>query len=173
VHHQKKSWTHRRAGTPVSTGNTTLYVQIPGPRGDKPRVIRTQEWRNSQGQDPSGFHLHLGGEAVPQLFIPKFILDRTCLPGILTHRFARGKSYSQRQQDHLTWEIPRWCEARTSTSATEIKATWHHQNPVLPPQQALNIPKSDWFIVTSHYDDEKTDKTEWFKVTSHNNDKGL
>jgi hypothetical protein len=26
------------------------------------------------------------------------------------------------------------------TQATETKATWHHQNPVLPPQQVLNTP---------------------------------
>ena len=38
----EESWSPRRASTPVSTGNTTIYAQIPGPRDDKPIVIRTQ-----------------------------------------------------------------------------------------------------------------------------------
>jgi hypothetical protein len=63
-----ESWYPRTAGTPVSTGNTITSAQITGSR-----VIRTQEQWNSQGQDPSGFHLHPGTDSVPQLPIPKFI----------------------------------------------------------------------------------------------------
>jgi hypothetical protein len=44
---------------------------------------------------------------VPQLSIPKFLLERTGLPGVLTHRLAGEKSHSQRQQDQLTLEITR------------------------------------------------------------------
>jgi hypothetical protein len=31
-------------------------------------------------------------------------------------------------------------EASSKTLPTETKATWHHQNPVLPPQQVLDTP---------------------------------
>jgi hypothetical protein len=74
---------------------------------------------------------------VPQLSILKILLERTGLPGVLEHRLAGGTSHNQRQQDQLTPEITRWQEARAKTLPTETKATWHHQNPVLPPQQAL------------------------------------
>jgi hypothetical protein len=43
---------------------------------------------------------------VPQVSIPKFLLKRTGLTGVLTHRLAGGTSHSQREQDHLTPEKP-------------------------------------------------------------------
>ena len=46
-----------------------------------------------------------------------------------------GTSHSHRQQDHLTSAITRWQETRARTLATETKATWNHQKPVLPPHQ--------------------------------------
>ena len=52
------------------------------------RDIRTQEPRKSSGQDTSSFYLHPRADSVPQLSIPKFHLERTCLPGVLTHRFT-------------------------------------------------------------------------------------
>jgi hypothetical protein len=52
---------------------------------------------------------------VPQISIIIFILERTCLSEILTHRLARGISHNQRQKDELTPEIIRWREARTRT----------------------------------------------------------
>ena len=94
-----ESWSPRSAGTHVKTGNTTT-VQIPGPRGTSPVSSGPKDPRNSQGQDPSGFHLHPGADPVPQLFIPKFIVERTGLPGVFTYRLARGTSRSQR--DHKT-----------------------------------------------------------------------
>jgi hypothetical protein len=51
----------------------------------------------------------------PELSIPKFLLERTSLPGVLTQRLAGGTSHSQRQQDQLTPEITRWQEARART----------------------------------------------------------
>ena len=51
-----------------------------------------------------------------------------------------GKGSSQKQRGQVELEITTWQEARVRTQATEIKVTWHHQNPVLPPQQALNLP---------------------------------
>jgi hypothetical protein len=51
-----------------------------------------------------------------------------------------GTSSSQRQQEHLTPEITRWQKANTRILPTETKTTWHHQNPVLPPQQVLDFP---------------------------------
>jgi chromosome segregation ATPase len=74
---------------------------------------------------------------VPQLSIPKFLPERTGLPGVLTHRLTGGTNHSQRQQDQLTPEITRWQKANAKTLETETKASWHHQNPVLPPQRAL------------------------------------
>ena len=45
--------------------------------------------------------------SVPQLSIPKFLPERTGLPGLPTHRLAGGTIHSQRQQDLLTPEITR------------------------------------------------------------------
>jgi hypothetical protein len=58
------------------------------------RIIRTWEPRNSWGQAPSGFCLLPRTDPVPQLSIPKFILERTSLPGVLTLRLAGGTSHS-------------------------------------------------------------------------------
>jgi hypothetical protein len=52
---------------------------------------------------------------VPQLSITKFLLERTGLPEILTHRLAGKTSNSQREQDQLTPEITRWQKARART----------------------------------------------------------
>ena len=49
-----------------------------------------------------------GTDHVPQLYIPKYHLERAGLPGVQTHRLAGGTSHSQRQQDQLTTEITRW-----------------------------------------------------------------
>ena len=67
---------------------------------------------------------------------------RVGLSGVLTqaYRTTGGTNCSQRQQDQLTPEITRWWKASTRTLPTETKATWHHQNPVLQPQQVLDIP---------------------------------
>jgi hypothetical protein len=62
------------------------------------------------------------------------------LPGMLTeaYRPTGGTSLTQRQHDQLTPEITRQQMASTRTVPTETKATWHHQNPVLPQQQVLD-----------------------------------
>jgi SMC interacting uncharacterized protein involved in chromosome segregation len=64
------------------------------------------------------------------------------LPGVLTqaYRPARGKSSIQRQHDQLIPEITRLQKASIRTLPTETKGTWHHQNPVLKPQQILDTP---------------------------------
>jgi hypothetical protein len=59
---------------------------------------------------------------------------------VLTYKPTVGKSHNQRKQDQLTPEIIRWQEARVRTQATETKTAWHHHNPVLPPQQAMDTP---------------------------------
>jgi hypothetical protein len=46
------------------------------------------EPRNVQGKDPSGFCLCPGDDPVPWLSIHKFLPERICLPGVLTHRLA-------------------------------------------------------------------------------------
>ena len=51
----------RRADTPVGTDKTTTSA-----RRDPLRILRTQEPRNSQGQDPSGFCLQTRAELVSQ-----------------------------------------------------------------------------------------------------------
>ena len=90
-----ESWSPRSDDTPVNTGKTTTSVQIPGPKGDPPRAIKIQEPRNSWGQNPSSFCLHLRVDSVPQLSIPKFLQERTGLPGVLTDRFAGDKPQSE------------------------------------------------------------------------------
>jgi hypothetical protein len=105
-----ESWSPRSADTPMSTGRTTTSA----PR-DLPGALRTPELMNSPGQDPSSFHLHPGADRLPQFSIPKFLLERIGLPGVLTHKFAGGTSHSQRQQDQLTPEITRWWEASERT----------------------------------------------------------
>jgi hypothetical protein len=67
------------------------------------RAVRTQETRKSYGQDPSDFHLRPGTDPVPELSIPKFLPERTGVPGVLT------------QEDKLTSEITIWQEARART----------------------------------------------------------
>jgi hypothetical protein len=52
-----------------------------------------------------------GADSVPQLFLPKFLEERTGLLGVLTHRLTRGISQSKRQSDQLSPEITRWLEA--------------------------------------------------------------
>jgi hypothetical protein len=58
--------------------------------------------------------------------------------GLQMHR--RDNS-SQRQQGRLTPEMTRWPKARARTIQTETESTWHHQKPVIPPQQVLVTPK--------------------------------
>ena len=48
------------------------------------------------GWKASGFHLRPGADPVPKMSIPKFLQERTGLPGVLTHRLAGGTSHSQR-----------------------------------------------------------------------------
>jgi hypothetical protein len=76
-------------------------------------------------------------DPVSQLSKPKFLLDRTGLPEVLKQRITGGPRHSQIHQDQLTSVITRFLEAMTRTKATQTEANWHHQNPVLPPQQAL------------------------------------
>ena len=69
--------------------------------------------------------------------------ERAGLPGVLTeaNRHTEGTSSSQRQLEHLTPEITRWQKANIRILPTETKNTWHHQKPVIPPQQTLDNPK--------------------------------
>ena len=69
------------------------------PKRDPLRAIRTEEPNISWGQDPSGFCQHPRAGPEPQLSIPKFLLERTGLPGGLTQRLVGQTSHSQRQQD--------------------------------------------------------------------------
>ena len=75
-----------------NTDETTTSVQQP---------FRTQEPKNSLGQDPFSFLLHPRGGPVQQLSIPKFPQERTGLQGVLINRATGQTSQSQRQQDQL------------------------------------------------------------------------
>ena len=103
-----ESWSPRSAQTSVSTGKTTPFAQILGPRGTHPEP----SGHRNQGTGRDSFYLHLRADPVPQLSIPKFLPERTGLPGVLTHRLTGGTNHSQRQQDQLTPEITRCWEAR-------------------------------------------------------------
>ena len=71
--------------------------------------------KEQPGKGSFSFHLHPGAYHVPQFSIPKFVLGRTGLPGVLTHRLTGETSHSQRLEDQLTPEITGWQEARTRT----------------------------------------------------------
>jgi hypothetical protein len=103
-------WCPRNADTPENTGKATISA----PRV-LPRDLKTQEPRNRWKQKPSSFCLSPGADPVPQLSIPKFLLRRAALPGVLTHRFTGRICHSKREQDQLTQEITRWGEARART----------------------------------------------------------
>jgi hypothetical protein len=84
--------------------DTHLRAQVRPPllfkflaQGDPHRAIRVEKPRISWGQDASVFCLHPRPEPVPELSIPKFFLERTGLPGVLTHRLAEQTSHSQRE----------------------------------------------------------------------------
>ena len=81
--------------------------------------------------------------AVPEPNEYKFYHERAGLPLGLTqaYRPTGGTSSRERQQEHLTPKITRWQKANTRILPTETKNTWHHQNPVLPPQQVLDTQK--------------------------------
>jgi hypothetical protein len=77
---------------------------------------------------------------VPQFSRPKFIPEKTGLPGVLTDSLARGTSHSQRQQRAAKTRAKQMVRDKARTQATVTKATWHHQNLVLPTQQVLDTP---------------------------------
>ena len=102
----------KRAGLPGMLTYLGAHVRPPVPsdfwhKRDPLRAIRTQEPRNSRGQDLSSFCLCSGTDPVIKLSIPKFLLEITGLPIVLTWRLAGRTSHSQRQQDQLIPEISR------------------------------------------------------------------
>jgi hypothetical protein len=117
-----ESWSPRSADTPVSTGKTTTSAQIPGPRGTLPEptgqgnqgTAKNRILLVSACSGRRSCAIMPGTDPVPQLSIPKFLLERPGIPGVLPHRLAGGTSHSQRQ-DQLTPEITRWHEARART----------------------------------------------------------
>jgi hypothetical protein len=70
--------------------------------------------------------------------------ERAGLAGVLTqaYRPTGGIRSSQRQQERLTPKITRWRKTNTRIFPTENKTPWHHQNPVLPPQQVVGSPNT-------------------------------
>jgi hypothetical protein len=132
----EESWSPRSAVTLVSTGNTTTSFQIPDPSGTSPDLSghRNQRTNRDRILQVSVCTLELTLCHSP----PYPNSSRREMVSQETHRLAGGTSHSQRQQDQLTLEIIRWQEARARTSARETKATWYHQNPVLPPQWVLD-----------------------------------
>ena len=70
--------------------------------------------------------------------------ERVGLPGVLTeaNKITGETSSSQRQLEHLTPKITRWLKANIRILQTETKTTRHHQNPLFPPHQVLDIPNT-------------------------------
>ena len=114
------------------------------------RVHRQQKQHSSWVGSLSGLHLQPGGRAELQnsshlpaeSTLTTETQERVGLPGVLTeaNRITGGTSSSQRQLEHLTPEITRWQKANIRILPTETKNTWHHQKPVIPPQQTLDNP---------------------------------
>ena len=90
-------------------------------------------------QGPMGLYLQPGVGAVPQPSAHWSCQERAGLPGVLTqtYRLTGKTSSSQRHQEHLTPEITRRQKANSRLLTIKTKTTWHHQNPVLPPQQEV------------------------------------
>lgn len=134
----RKSWSHRSGVTPKITSETTIIAPILGPSGTGQKPKEHRNYREAR-QGTRGWWWQTESfwfPYVPQLFILKSCPERAIFPGVMTHlrsHFTGGKIYSQRQQDKLTPEITIWQKASSRTYVTETKATWHHQNPVLPP----------------------------------------
>jgi hypothetical protein len=80
----------------------------------------------SQGQNPSGFHLHPGADTGPQFSIPRSHWEVTGFPGVLTHleaqirpplllKYLAQERPVQSTQDTGTNEKPRKGEVSTCT----------------------------------------------------------
>ena len=105
----RESWSRRSANIPVSIGKIITSAQIPGPRGTHPEPSgHRNKGRSGDKILPVSDCTPEHRVTMPQLYISKFLLERTGLPGVLTHRLAEGTSHSQRQQNQLTPEITRW-----------------------------------------------------------------
>ena len=63
---------------------------------------------------------------------------RKGITGVQIHRPEGQRSHGQRQQYWLTPDTITWPKAKSSSSPSENKATWHHQNTVFPQQQTLD-----------------------------------
>jgi hypothetical protein len=72
-------------------------------------------------QSPSASRAWAG----PEPSVHKFHQERAGLPGVLTqaHKHTGGTSSSQRHQDHITREIPRWRKENARIIPTETMAT--------------------------------------------------
>jgi hypothetical protein len=91
----------------VSTDKTTISVEIS--TQEEPAQSHQETGTKEQPRkDPSGFCLHPGADPVPELSIPKILLERSGFIGVRIHRLAEGISHIQRLQDQLTPEITRW-----------------------------------------------------------------
>ena len=106
------------------------------------RSVQAAEGTEQLGQGDMGLHLQSGCGAVLQPSVHWYCHERAGLLRVLkqTYRFRGRTSSSQRQQEHLTPEITRCQKTNARILPTETKTTWHHQNPVLPPQQVLDTP---------------------------------
>jgi hypothetical protein len=100
------------------------------------RSTQAAEAAEELGQDPRSLHLHTGGGALLQVSVHWSCQERAGLPGVLTqaYRLTGGTRSRQRQQEHLTSEITRGWKTNERILPKETKTTWHHQNPVLPPE---------------------------------------
>jgi hypothetical protein len=114
------------------------WLSKAGPARSTQATEETEKLR----QRSSCLHLHQGGGAIPQPSVYWSCKERDDLQKVLTqpYRPTGGTSSSQRQQEHRKPEITRWWKANTRIIPTETKTTWHHHNPVLPPQQGLDSP---------------------------------
>jgi hypothetical protein len=85
--------TRRKLVSQESTGKPTTSLQISEGHS------QSHQDRGTKDQLGTGsfWSLHPRANPVPQLSIPKFLSERTGLPGVLTHRLAGGTSQSQRQ----------------------------------------------------------------------------
>ena len=105
----------RSVDKPVSTDQPTISVQISGLRGTLQEPSGHRNQGTAGDRIPSSFSLHPVADLVPQLYILKFLEEKTGLPGTLKHRLEGETDHSQRQQDQLTPEITRWLEGRART----------------------------------------------------------
>ena len=102
-------------------------------------VSMVQQSRGSLGTHPARITPAIRNSAVPQQSVPGESRSPSVAEiGLQAH--SRDKHQPLIAGPTNTPERTRWQKANLGMLLTEIQATWHHLNPILPQQQVLDSP---------------------------------